>query len=157
MNHKDNQGEFPSKFNVRVYGVYVKEGALLVSDEHRMQMNMTKLPGGGVEFGEGVEQALAREWKEELDTRIDIGDVLYVNPFFQRSAFDACEQVLCLYYRITCLEPLKGKFVNKPFAFPVKQEGAQVFRWVPLRELAEDEFTFPIDQSLVPVLKQRVY
>ena len=40
-------------FNVRVYGLLVKDGHLLVSDEYCNGTYMTKLPGGGLEFGEG--------------------------------------------------------------------------------------------------------
>ena len=85
MSSKDNDVKLPIKFNVRVYGVYIKEGALLVSDEFRMGMNMTKLPGGGLEFGEGIEEGLAREWKEELNSRITIQEIIYVKSLL--SAF----------------------------------------------------------------------
>ena len=39
-------------FNVRVYGVLVEDGKLLVSDEYIKEHEITKLPGGGLEFGE---------------------------------------------------------------------------------------------------------
>jgi len=41
------------RFNVRVYGILVQEGKLLVSDEYIKGYEITKLPGGGLEFGEG--------------------------------------------------------------------------------------------------------
>ena len=146
----------PSKFNIRVYGIYIQEDALLVSDEFRMGMRMTKLPGGGLEFGEGIEEGLQREWMEELETRLKVGSILYVNPFFQRSAFNKQEQIICLYYEVFCLDPLKGRFVSQPFEFGEEIEGAQVFRWIPLEVLSSDVFTFPIDKAMVSALKLHI-
>ena len=146
----------PSKFNIRVYGVYIYDHSLLISDEFRLGMRMTKLPGGGLEFGEGLEEGLQREWMEELGTRINVGSILYVNPFFQRSAFNEQEQVICLYYEVFCLDPLMGKFVSNPYEFGEEKDGAQVFRWLPLENLSSDIFTFPIDKAMVSVLKLHI-
>ena len=44
----------PSRFNIRVYGILIQEGKILVTDEIRSGVKMTKFPGGGLEFGEGI-------------------------------------------------------------------------------------------------------
>ena len=157
MANKDTSHVVPEKFNLRVYGVLVEEQRLLVTDEFRMGMKMTKLPGGGVEFGEGVKLALQREWKEELAVDIEVEDILYVNPFFQRSAFDAKEQLVSMYFKVLRLGELKGTFQEKAQAFPTEQEGEQIFRWVALGQLTPDTFTFPIDQAIVPIIKQYLW
>ena len=55
-------------FNVRVYGVLLdEEKRLLVSDEFIRGQYITKLPGGGLEIGEGTRDCLQREFKEEKD------------------------------------------------------------------------------------------
>ena len=42
------------KFNIRVYGLLINDrNEILVSDEFRMGVFMTKFPGGGLKFGEG--------------------------------------------------------------------------------------------------------
>ena len=41
-------------FNVRVYGLYIEYGNILVSDEKIKGQNITKFPGGGLEDGEGT-------------------------------------------------------------------------------------------------------
>ncbi|MEM6630676.1 MAG: NUDIX domain-containing protein [Bacteroidota bacterium] len=146
----------PSKFNIRVYGILIQNQALLVSDEFRMGMRMTKLPGGGLEFGEGIEEGLKREWMEELRALIQVGPILYVNPFFQRSAFSKIEQVICLYYKVSCMSPLEVEIVEQPFDFMEEKEGAQVFRWIPLGSLTSDVFTFPIDKAMVTALKLHI-
>ena len=50
-------------FNVRVYGILIdSHERLLVSDEFIRGAYITKLPGGGLEIGEGTREGLAREF-----------------------------------------------------------------------------------------------
>ena len=65
-------------FNVRVYGVLLdEEKRLLVSDEFIRGQYITKLPGGGLEIGEGTRDCLQREFKEETGLDVKVGDHLY--------------------------------------------------------------------------------
>ena len=43
-----------NQFNIRVYGLWIREGRILVTDEFRLGTFMTKFPGGALEFGEGT-------------------------------------------------------------------------------------------------------
>ncbi|MEM7654766.1 MAG: NUDIX domain-containing protein [Bacteroidota bacterium] len=142
-------------YNIRVYGILIKEGSLLVTDEIRLGMRMTKLPGGGLEKGEGLAKCLQREWEEELSTNIEVGPVVYINPFLQVSAFNTQEEVLAVYFEILSHSELQGSFRTKPQDFDSDQNNQQVFRWIPLKDLTPRDFTFPIDQSLVPVLLEK--
>ncbi|MEL6675074.1 MAG: NUDIX domain-containing protein [Bacteroidota bacterium] len=142
------------RFNVRVYGVLVEQGVLLVTDEIRFGIKMTKLPGGGVKFGEGLEAALKREWMEELGQEITVGEVIYINPFLQVSAFNEDDEVLCVYFSVSISHPLKVPMTAKRFDFPTPENDQQIFRKISLIDLEPEDFTFPIDQSLVPVLRQ---
>jgi 8-oxo-dGTP pyrophosphatase MutT (NUDIX family) len=75
-------------FNVRVYGILLGEnGQVLVTDELIRGAYITKFPGGGLEFGEGTRDCLKREFKEEMDLDVEVGDHLYTTDFFQMSAF----------------------------------------------------------------------
>ena len=145
-----------SQFNIRVYGIYVKDKKLLVTDEIRFGIKMTKLPGGGLHFGEGLENCLQREWQEELAVDIEVGDIFYVNPFLQKSAFTKADEVMALYFWVKPLEPLNVPFTERPMDFPSNRNDQQVFRWIPLQDLNPRDFTFPVDQSLVPKLKKRL-
>jgi ADP-ribose pyrophosphatase YjhB (NUDIX family) len=142
-----------NKFNLRVYGIYIREDQLLLSDEFRFGKIMTKLPGGGLELGEGIEEGLRREWMEELQTEIEVNQVVYVNPYFQVSVFDPSHQVICMYFRITPKEALQVPVSQQPYNFPLNGEDQQSFRWKEIDQLIPSDFTFPADQSLVPVLK----
>ncbi len=142
------------RFNIRVYGIWVKDGRLLVTDEIRFGLRMTKLPGGGLEFGEGLEKCLKREWQEELAIDIEVGDIFYVNPFLQISAFDQQDEVMAHYFWVQPLAVPDVPFTSKPFDFPDSRNDQQVFRWIPVHQLKPEDFTFPIDQSLVPKLRK---
>ena len=141
-------------YNIRVYGVLIQQASLLVTDEIRFGLRMTKLPGGGLEHGEGLADCLRREWQEELEADIKVGEILYVNPFLQISAFNSQEEILAMYFEVKSHTELKGTFTQRPMDFPSDQNNQQLFRWIPLNELQPEHFTFPIDQSLVPILKK---
>ena len=47
------------RFNQRVYGLLINESQdILISDEFRFDTYFRKFPGGGVEYGEGIIDAL---------------------------------------------------------------------------------------------------
>ncbi|MEM7514149.1 MAG: NUDIX domain-containing protein [Bacteroidota bacterium] len=143
-----------NRFNLRVYGLCVEDGKLLLTDEIRFGMKMTKLPGGGLQFGEGLEEALKREWREELEVDIEVGEIFYVNPFLQTSFFNSKDEVISLYFYVYLLGEPEGRFTETPMDFPTEEDDQQVFRWVPLGLVAEDTFTFPIDKAMVKKLNQ---
>ncbi|MES2566462.1 MAG: NUDIX domain-containing protein [Bacteroidota bacterium] len=144
-------------FNVRVYGILIHENNVLVSDEHIKGMNITKFPGGGLEFGEGTIECVIREFKEELDLDIEVISHFYTTDFFVNSAFSVNNQVISIYYLVKAKEefdPKKTTFKisKQPFDFEKKKEGAQSFRWVTLEKISENDFTFIIDKRVGEML-----
>ncbi len=76
------------KFNLRVYGLLVNDlGQVLISDEYRNDYAFTKFPGGGMEFGEGFKQTLKREFQEELNIDVEVGDLFYFNEILSGISF----------------------------------------------------------------------
>lgn len=63
-----------------------------------------KFPGGGVELGEGIADALIREFKEELNLDVVLLGHIYTTDFFVRSAFYPEYQVIAVYYRVKCAD-----------------------------------------------------
>ena len=57
--------------NLRVYGVLLRGGRVLIADEQVGGREVLKLPGGAVEAGETPEQALRREFMEEGSLEIE--------------------------------------------------------------------------------------
>src|SRR5690606_27435669 len=92
------------RFNIRIYGLWINEQqAVLLSRELINGHTITKFPGGGLEWGEGTLDGLAREWKEELGIPISIVSHYYTTDFFQPSAYDN-SQVISIYYRVKPME-----------------------------------------------------
>ncbi len=144
-------------FNVRVYGILVHENKLLVSDEHIKGMNVTKLPGGGLEYGEGTIECVVREFKEELDLDIEVVSHFYTTDFFVNSAFSSNNQVLSIYYIVKPKEEfnpknIRFKIATELFDFEQKIEGAQSMRWVSLDSISDNDFTLIIDKRIGEML-----
>jgi len=142
------------RFNIRVYGLLINERSeVMVTDELRMGMQMTKFPGGGLHHGEGTIDCVKREFTEELNIEIEIVKHFYTTDHFQASAFNANDQLISIYYLVKTIEPLAIKTANK-FEFPENKDGAQLFRWIKLNEIGENDFTFPIDKKVAELLKK---
>ena len=123
------------RFNIRVYGILIDQGSVLVSEELIAGRLITKFPGGGLEWGEGPRQCLVREWKEELGWEIDVTGHYYTTDFFQKSAFDD-SQVISIYYQVASKTP----FPNLVNLVP----GHRPF-WLEIASITRDTFRLPID------------
>ena len=147
-------------FNVRVYGLLLDaQNRLLVSDEYIRGEFFTKLTGGGLEFGEGTRDGLAREFIEETGITVTVGKHLYTTDFFQISAFNKKDQIISIYYMVHSAECEKIKTSEKNFDFSSDQiadkKGTfESFRWVNFKDLNEDCMSLPIDKVAIQILKQ---
>jgi 8-oxo-dGTP diphosphatase len=142
-------------FNVRAYGLLVNEAnQLLITDEKEYGRQFTKLPGGGLEYGEGLIDCLKREFKEECDVEIEVLNHFYTTDFFVKSAFGDA-QIISVYYKIKAISNLDICIKTIPFDFDGEGEVLQAFRWVNLADLKPEDMTFPIDQHVVKLLKEQ--
>jgi 8-oxo-dGTP diphosphatase len=142
------------RFNIRVYGFLLDEGKVLVTDEFRLGILMTKFPGGGLKYGEGLSDCLKREFREELQTEINILSHYYTTDFFQASTLLPFEsQLINVYYLVNAEKPFHFVTTEKKYDFPEIVDGAQCFRWVTIKDLVEHDFTFPIDKMIISKLK----
>lgn len=141
-------------FNVRVYGLLINEQQeVLLTDEEVKGYRFTKFPGGGVEFGEGLTEALKREFIEECNTEVEVIDHFYTTDFFVKSAFND-SQIISVYYMVKSLGKLNFNTKVNLFDFDGEGDNLQSFRWKKLSDLKAEEVTFPIDQYVVELLKQ---
>jgi ADP-ribose pyrophosphatase YjhB (NUDIX family) len=150
-------------FNVRVYGILInEENELLVSDEYIRGEYYTKFPGGGLEFGEGTRDCLKREFMEEMNLNVEVGEHIYTTDFFQLSAFQANQQIISIYYFVKPLEDITVPLRTKPFDFDeaqlkiydVKKE-IETFRFIPWREVSEDSVNLPIEKIVIRQIKEK--
>jgi 8-oxo-dGTP pyrophosphatase MutT (NUDIX family) len=138
-----------NQFNIRVYGLLIEQDAVLVTDEFRLGIYMTKFPGGGLLFGEGTIDCLKREFMEELQTPIEIIAHHYTTDFYQPTTLLPSEmQLIKIYYRVRADKPYRFKTTRQIFDIP-PIDGAQSFRWVKISDLNPADFTFPIDRHVV--------
>ena len=137
----------PSAYNIRVYGLFLNpRHEILVTDELRGGYRMTKFPGGGNEFGEGLADGLMREFQEELRTEIEVKDLFYTNDFLQISAFNPKEQLISFYYWVEIPDWKEIAVVEQRYDFPLETKDAQTFRWVAAEAMHPDDLTFPVDK-----------
>jgi 8-oxo-dGTP diphosphatase len=148
-------------FNIRVYGILINEQQqVLVSDEYIRGMLITKYPGGGLEFGEGTRDCLKREFMEEMNLKVEVGDHIYTTDYFQMSAFNPEHQIISIYYTATALEEIKVPLRTKPFDFDEQQmkiyeetKEIETFRFVDWDKFSEESVTLPIDKIVAMQIK----
>ncbi|MFC3196193.1 NUDIX domain-containing protein [Parapedobacter deserti] len=141
-----------SEFNIRVYGILINDRKeVLLSDEREYGMEFSKFPGGGLEYGEGLREALEREYMEECGVQIYILRHVHTTDVFLKSAFND-SQVLGVYYLVKISGPLRCRFSNTRFDFIKGVERDQVCRWVPYDKLREQDLTFEMDRAAWRVL-----
>lgn len=151
-----------STITIRVYGILINDRKqVLVSDEYIRGSYYTKFPGGGLEFNEGTRDCLKREFKEEMDLTVEVGDHLYTTDFFQMSAFRPNQQILSIYYFVKALEPIRVPLRGNPFDFDEQQlavykekEETETFRFVEWEEFSAAAVTLPIDKIVADMVKR---
>jgi 8-oxo-dGTP diphosphatase len=146
------------RFNVRAYFILFDESwtNVLLSDEYIQGKNYTKFPGGGVELGEGITDALHREAMEELGQDIELTGHFYTTEYFVASLFRSEDQMISVYYTAQLKGPQAFTAQRMRFQFENSEKSDQAFRWFPLKELTEDEMSFPIDKTVVTRLKNEL-
>jgi len=151
------------RFNIRVYGLLINEQKqVLVSDELIRGSYITKFPGGGLEFGEGTRNCLQREFMEEMNLQVEIGDHIYTTDYFQLSAFNPEHQIISIYYFAKAIEEIKAPLRDKPFDFDEEQlkvyeatKETETFRFVDWHEFSPESVTLPIDKIVASIIKER--
>lgn len=148
------------QFNIRVYGILTDDNhRILLADEFIRGAYITKFPGGGLEFGEGTRDCLKREFMEETGLDVTIGEHIYTTDFYQISAFNNRDQIICIYYFVKANEPINLVTHDTAFHFTPEQvadknSACEVFRWIPWHELETATVTLPIDKVVVAELKK---
>jgi len=142
-------------FNIRVYGLFINhKKEILLADEKRFNLLMTKFPGGGLKPGEGTIECLKREAKEEFGQAIEIIRHFYTTDFFQKARFHEKQQLISIYYLSRFVEPEKFRIATDPFNFEQNRGEIISFRYKKIAEIDDNELSFPIDKFVLKMLKQ---
>src|SRR6266404_7689755 len=133
-----------------------------LSDEYIRGGYYTKFPGGGMELGEGTRDCLKREFEEEMDLEVEIGEHLYTTDFYQVSAFNPAQQIISIYYFALALEEIKVPLRTKEFDFDEQQmeiynktKMTETFRFIDWVNFSSDSVTLPIDKIVASLIKEK--
>jgi len=79
---------------VRAAGILITgDGLLLIAHEKNDDVYWL-LPGGGVDYGESLSEALVREFMEELNIKVTVGDLAFISdsidPAGERHVINIC-------------------------------------------------------------------
>lgn len=132
-------------FNIRVYAACVKDKKVLVLFEEYAGQHLMKLPGGGMEYGEGTIECLRREFDEELNLKIKNITHFYTQEDFLVSRFRENEQLMTIYY-LAEIEDENDLLIIDPCI--------EKTEWISL-ETEENPFPLPIDRIVFEKLKEK--
>lgn len=149
-------------FSIRVYGILINERKqVLVSDEYIRGNYYTKFPGGGLELGEGTRDCLKREFMEEMNLQVEVGDHIYTTDIYQPSAFNSAHQIISVYYFVSAREAIRVPLRDKVFDFDVAQlkiyattQQVETFRFIEWEEFSADALSLPLDKIAASIVKQ---
>ncbi len=139
-----------SKFNIRVYGIWQKDDKILVSNEEIKGFKMLKLPGGGLEYGEGPVECVKREFMEELGVKIEVKGHVHTTENFIQSVFKEEDQVVAIHYLVHTEETVR----TMSTAQPTRLGGTNYhnFEWRVLDEVLISQMTFEMDRQALIML-----
>lgn len=120
-------------FRNSVYGLILNERKLLVV--RTRSTGLYAFPGGGIELGEPIIDALHREIQEETGIDIEMGELAtQTEDFFYCNSGDEAYHAFLFFY---WCKPLSTTLVADS---DVYDEESETPRWIPIDELSEDDF-----------------
>ncbi|WP_138430568.1 NUDIX domain-containing protein [Fodinibius saliphilus] len=136
---------FAHKLRTRVCGLMVYSGAILLTQIHSpvTDEQLWMPPGGGIDFGETMTDCLKREFREETNLEIEVGELLHLN-----------ELVSPPFHAVECYFEVKKKSGSPKLGYdPELEKNEQLLhklKWIPLAELENIDWA---PQSLEDKLK----
>lgn len=137
-----DESSFTNRLRVRICGLLVEEDAILLSQIHSpvIEELIWTPPGGELQFGEQMQDCVEREFAEETNLKIGVGDLLHINELVERP-FHALE----FYFEVTRQEG-EPKIGSDP-ELSWNQQLLKDLKWIPFDEL--DDISFA-PESLLP-------
>jgi ADP-ribose pyrophosphatase YjhB (NUDIX family) len=87
-----------NSIRIRVAGILIKDNKILLVRHEKNKKSYWLLPGGGVEYGETLSEALVREFQEEVGLKIEIKNLVLIHDSIP---MDKHRHGLNIYYWVT--------------------------------------------------------
>lgn len=129
------------RFRPSVYGIVIRDGKVLLTP----QWDGYDFPGGGMELGETIDAALAREVKEETGLDVEMGDLVHIEDCFYHSAAEEPWHSLLIYF--TC-KNARGELSTDGFMEDEK-EYMKLAEWIPLDAVDSIKFYNAVESAFL--------
>ena len=118
------------KPTIRVAGLLIHQGSILMVEQGRGDDRYWLLPGGGVQFGETLADALRRELREELGMRVGVQRLVAIVESISPDP-EYAKHVVHLVFEISAPtedlpEPQESKVLNARFLTEFQLQSADV-------------------------------
>lgn len=130
----------PGAIRVAARALIIEHGKLLVMNYRDEKGHWCVTPGGGIQKKETLKVGLAREVKEELGLRLEVGDIVYVRELLGSSAKVLHGGITEDTHQLEVF--FRCKRLNEPKLGAVPDHFCTGFEWAPLEELPQRHF-FP--------------
>jgi ADP-ribose pyrophosphatase YjhB (NUDIX family) len=132
-------------FGIRATGLILNEGRVLVHTVGALPATWWALPGGGPDFQELSHEAVVREFREELDTEVEVDRLLFViEHIFRRRQDNRESHHIEFIYSVTLNdEELLGR--SEPWVAPgTESYGSLLYYWLPLDQVDLESKLYPV-------------
>lgn len=136
---------FSNRVRLRACGLLVKEETLLLVKIHSpvIDQQVWMPPGGEVRFGESMADSLKREFREEVNTEVSVGQLCHINELVEEP-----------FHAVECYFEVHHHSGSPSLGYdPELGKGDQLIedvQWIPITELGDLPFA---PQSLLAKLQ----
>ena len=148
---KRNEAHMTYPIRVRASALILQNDAILLvefDDGNGLHYN---LPGGGVEKGETLIDAVKREAREEASVDIEVGDVAFLYeyaPFKNKNKYGSI-------HSLTTIFDCTLKEGEEPSISPTPDSNQTAVKWIPLNELSQIVLYPNIREEIVAYVQKR--
>ena len=120
--------QYGNHLRVRVCGICVQDGKILLINHAGLNESneFWSPPGGGLQFGEAIDECLKREFFEETNTVISVGKFLKIREFIQLPL-----HAIELYYEVK----IESGNIETGFDPEMEEQIIKDIQWISLEEI----------------------
>lgn len=135
-------------FRYSIKAIIIHEGKLLVESCDYGRGRFCKLPGGGHQWGETMEQALIRECREELNLEVQPLQLVLARDYIAKNHHTVVDEP-CFHQAELMFRCKVNDFSPLGNGCEPDGDGQQIL-WIPLDRLEDSDF---IPKAIIPYLK----